>query len=286
MAPAMKQVLTVLPDDAGVALATVLARRLGLRESAAERAIRGGHVYLDNARSRDCARPVVLGQRIIVYPAPSGPSGQPSLAFAYEDHELVVVNKPPGLPSIAPRRGGPSVDGLLGERFGREVRLVHRLDADTSGLLLAARTAKAARLLSAALAAGGISRHYFVLVAALPTAHRFTVDAPLGRSRGLARVDHQTGKAARTDFEVLQAGPGGALLEARLSTGRMHQIRVHLASLGLPVLGDGSYGGAPAERLGLHAHRLCLSHPSYQRELELHAPLPESLRRLLAGFGC
>lgn len=219
------------------------------------------------------------------------------------DEAVLVVDKPPGL-VVHPGAGhdmGTMVQGLLA-RFpdlaavGEADRpgIVHRLDAGTSGLLVVARTDDAYRSLVEQLAARDVERRYLALVWGLVEAESGLVDAPIGRSASdpTRMAVATTGKPARTRYEVIArfTRPVDAtLVECRLETGRTHQIRVHLAAIRHPVVGDGRYGGQrssfPATRPFLHAHRLAFDHPVDGRRRVFESPLPadlEAMRELLA----
>jgi len=214
----------------------------------------------------------------------------------------VVVAKPAGL-VVHPGPGhahGTLVHGLL-ERFpeiatvGDPARpgIVHRLDRDTSGLLVVARTAEAYTGLVGALAARDVDRRYLALVAGELASPRGVVDAPIGRStRQRTRMAvREAGRPARTGYEVRAAWPaaGVSLLECRLETGRTHQIRVHLAAIGHPVVGDGAYGGRRLDdgpsRPFLHAFALGFAHPVDGRPLAFEDPLPGDLAAALDALG-
>ncbi len=163
---------------------------------------------------------------------------------------------------------------------------MHRLDRDTSGLLLVARTVEAYDALRAQMRARTITREYLALVEGRPPAREGTIDAPLGRDRRVRTrisTDSDEPKPAVTHFEVERALPHSTLLRVRLETGRTHQIRAHLLEIGHPVLGDPEYGkpGYGLERQFLHAERLALAHPVTGEPLEVHSPLPEDLRAAL-----
>ncbi len=223
------------------------------------------------------------------------------LVVAWEDDELLVVDKPAGR-VVHPAAGnwrGTLMNGLLHHRpaLARLPRagIVHRLDRDTSGLLVVAKTERAFASLSAQLAARSMGRRYLALAvgACRPSG---TIDAAIGRdpvSRvRMAVVAAERGKAARTHYERLALGQldgrDVSLLECRLESGRTHQIRVHLRSIGHPLVGDALYGGAPLggfARQALHAWRLALRHPVDGRSMQWRSPLPEDLRTLLAAAG-
>jgi 23S rRNA pseudouridine1911/1915/1917 synthase len=166
--------------------------------------------------------------------------------------------------------------------------IVHRLDVGTSGLLLVAKDDRTHIALVRMLAARQIRREYLALVRGSPAHDRFGVEAPLGRRRARVTLQRTAGVEAATDFEVLERLPGSTLVVARPRTGRTHQIRVHLASLGHPILGDRAYGGGgdDARLLGLsrpflHAWRLALRHPDTDEPLEVEDPLPDDLQEAL-----
>jgi 23S rRNA pseudouridine1911/1915/1917 synthase len=164
---------------------------------------------------------------------------------------------------------------------------VHRLDRDTSGLLVVARSEEAHRRLQAALAERRIEREYLALVEGLPPSRTGTIEAPIGRDprvRTRMAVGGAGAREARTHFTLERALPRTSLLSVRLDTGRTHQIRVHLQAIGHPVCGDPEYGTPGMlglERQFLHATRLALEHPVSGRPLELHSPLPEDLQAAL-----
>jgi 23S rRNA pseudouridine1911/1915/1917 synthase len=212
--------------------------------------------------------------------------------IAYEDEHLLVVDKGPGL-VVHPARGhregtlaqllGTSVAGGDPERAG----IVHRLDRDTSGLLMVSRSEEAHRLLQAALAQRLIEREYLALVQGRPPARSGTIDAPIGRDprvRTRMAVGGVHPREARTHFTLDRALEGSSLLRLRLETGRTHQIRVHLQAIGHPVCGDPEYGTPGLfglERQFLHATRLAFDHPLTGERVEVLSPLPADLARAL-----
>ena len=249
------------------------------------------------------SRRLVEGEEIEVEGEPeeeAPPVAEPvEFAVVHADDDLVVVVKPAGL-VVHPGAGhetGTLASGLL-HRFpeiaavGEPMRpgIVHRLDRDTSGLMVVARSPRAYDVLTTALAAREIERRYLALAWGRFDASRGTIDAPIGRSatRRTRMAVRETGKDARTGYEVLvqHDHPICALVECRLETGRTHQIRVHLAAIGHPIVGDGTYGGDrhPLQpgRPFLHAHALALRHPVTGRRLEFTDPLPPALAAVLA----
>jgi 23S rRNA pseudouridine1911/1915/1917 synthase len=212
------------------------------------------------------------------------------LRIAYEDEHLVVVDKPAGL-VVHPAPGhatGTLVHGLLAHDVagGDEERpgIVHRLDRDTSGLMVVARSEEAHARLQALVRAHELDRHYLALVVGRPRSRSGRIDAPIGRDRREPMrhsLDTDTPRAAVTHFEVRELFPRHTLLDVRLETGRTHQIRVHLAAIDLPVAGDPVYGRAHElglERQFLHAARLAFSHPFGGERVDVESPLPEDLQ--------
>jgi len=213
-------------------------------------------------------------------------------SIAYEDEHLLIVDKGPGL-VVHPARGHreETLSQLLGESAvggdPERAGIVHRLDRDTSGLLIVSRSEEAHRLLQAALSDRLIEREYLALVQGRPPARSGTIDAPIGRDarvRTRMAVGGLHPREARTHFTLDRALKSSSLLRLRLETGRTHQIRVHLQAIGHPVCGDPEYGTAGLfglERQFLHATRLSFDHPLKNERLEVVSPLPEDLARAL-----
>jgi 23S rRNA pseudouridine1911/1915/1917 synthase len=214
------------------------------------------------------------------------------LRIAYEDEHLLVVDKPAGVvvhPS-AGHRSGTLVHGLLAHAIsgGGEAErpgIVHRLDRDTSGLLVVARSDEAHRRLQRLLRKRGINRDYLALVRGRPRSQHGRIEAAIGRDRAdptRISLDTATPREAVTNFDVVELLPSHALLRVRLETGRTHQIRVHLAAIDLPVAGDPVYGvpgDLGLERQFLHSARLAFDHPSTGERVEAESPLPADLER-------
>jgi 23S rRNA pseudouridine1911/1915/1917 synthase len=214
------------------------------------------------------------------------------LQILYEDEHLLVVEKPAGI-VVHPARGhseGTLSQLLQGVAAGGDQQragIVHRLDRDTSGLLIVAKGERAHGLLQAQLAARKIKREYLALVEGLPASRTGTIEAPIGRDpreRTRMAIGGRAPRAAVTHFEIERQLRGCTLLRLKLETGRTHQIRVHLQAIGHPVCGDPQYGAAGLyglRRQFLHAARLELSHPITGAPIEVSSPLPDDLRLAL-----
>jgi len=287
--------LRVPAASAGERLDVFLAEHAGSR-AAAQKLIDGGHVRVDGEAKPK--RHVLRGGERLVVDAPeeaAEPDVPPArFAIAFEDEHLLVVDKPPGV-VVHPARGhrqGTLVQALAGRVAGGDdperPGVVHRLDRDTSGLLVLARSEPVHAALKAALREREITREYTALVEGRPPARRGTVDAPLGRDRRVrTRVSTDTDepREAVTHFEVVEALPADTLLTVRLETGRTHQIRAHLLAIGHPVAGDPEYGAAGRHGLRrqfLHAGRLAFPHPVTGAALDVRSPLPAELRDALS----
>lgn len=218
--------------------------------------------------------------------------------ITYRDDRLAVIDKPAGLVvHPAPGHRGATLVDVLGDLLGGgepgRPGIVHRLDRDTSGLMLVARDADAHRRLAAMIKARRVGREYLALVEGRPRSRSGTIDAPLGRDHRAPErraVRGRGARDARTHFTVLESLPADTLVEARLETGRTHQVRAHFAAIGHPVAGDPRYGHAGRhglERQFLHSARLRLAHPFTGEELvfesELPADLAEGLERARGG---
>ena len=286
-----------MPDEAaGTRLDRFLSGPLGSR-ARAQALIEAGRVTVDGTpRPKRHAVSCRRGDHGRC-PAPVTPlASDPAVHFAiaYEDDHLLVVDKPAGL-VVHPARGhrtGTLAQALAGRAAGGEdpyrAGIVHRLDRDTSGLLVVAKSDEVHRALKALLGARGLHREYLALVEGRPPARTGTIDAPIGRHRHdrvLMSIDTEEPREARTHFEIERLLPRATLLRVVLDTGRTHQIRVHLAAIDHPVCGDPQYGTAGAyglERQFLHAARLVL-HPSGHGEaVDVSSPLPEDLAAALA----
>lgn len=288
--------LRVPPDAAGTRLDRFLAElpEIGSR-AVAERLVRGGGVLVDG-RARSKSHKLEGGEELqFDAPAPR-PSGltptEMDLVVPYEDDHLLVVDKPAGI-VVHPSAGhheGTLVHGLLAldAEGGDEDRpgIVHRLDRETSGLLVVARSPEAHRRLQELVRHRDVTREYLALVVGRPRSRRGTIEAPIGRDRHDAlrhSLDTDSPRHAVTHFEIEEQLGEHTLLRVRLETGRTHQIRVHLAAIDLPVAGDPVYG-RPAlglERQFLHAARLAFQHPFTGERIDVTSPLPDDLAAAL-----
>jgi len=261
-----------------------------------QRLLESGHVRVDGDTAGVAARKLKLGQQVEVELVPTDESRafrpQPMpLQVLHEDEHLVVIDKPAGL-VVHPAPGhwqGTLLNGLLAHHADAALLpragIVHRLDKDTSGLMLVGKTLPAVTALVRMIAAREVHRRYLALAAAAPKASLpgapFTVDAPIGRDpvSRLRMAVLASGRPARTDFEPVATREGAVALRCTLHSGRTHQIRVHLASQGLPLVADALYGGRPAlglDRQALHAVELRLAHPISGRSLAFEgAPPPD-----------
>jgi 23S rRNA pseudouridine1911/1915/1917 synthase len=263
----------------------------------AERLLARGAVTVDGVIKPKNHR-LVGGEHVEVaddtlLPGGGQPEPEPlELRIAYEDEHLLVVDKPAGL-VVHPGAGhaqGTLVEslrnrGLTGGETGRP-GIVHRLDRDTSGLLVVALSQEGYEGLQALVRRRALEREYLAFVRGRPRSRRGRIEAPIGRDRRdptRRSLDTESPKDAITYFEVIELLPEHALLRVRLRTGRTHQIRVHLAAIGLPVAGDPVYG-APEPGLGrqfLHAARLAFPHPVSKKPVEATSPLPPDLAAAL-----
>jgi 23S rRNA pseudouridine1911/1915/1917 synthase len=286
--------LHVPAEAAGERLDVFLAGSAGTRTKA-QRLIDAGLVRVDGVPKPK--RHVLTGGELVTYTAPEAaplPDVAPAdFRIAYEDDHLLVVDKPAGV-VVHPARGhaqGTLVQALAGRVAGgpdpERPGVVHRLDRDTSGLMLLARDEATHAALQEALRARDITREYLALVEGRPPARRGTIDAPLGRDRRVrTKISSDTDDPhhAVTHFETERALADDTLLRVRLETGRTHQIRAHLLAIGHPVAGDPEYGKAGRHGLTrqfLHATRIAFVHPVSGEFMELEAPLPEDLVRAL-----
>ncbi|MGH6790891.1 MAG: RluA family pseudouridine synthase [Pseudolabrys sp.] len=323
MTVSQTETVAVAAEEAGERLDRVLAARIpALSRSRLKALILAGEVAIDGRTIRDPGQRVKSGDGVTVTlpePEPAKPEGETiPLKIVYEDDALIVIDKPAGL-VVHPAAGHASGtlvnaliahcgDSLSGIGGVKRPGIVHRLDKDTTGLMVIAKTDKAHRALSAQFAnkaEGVLKRGYLALVWGAPTRPKGTIDAPLDRHPRARdkRAVREDGRAAVTHWQVLErytgndGKPVANLLECRLDTGRTHQIRVHLAHIGHPIMGDATYAAGfktkashlalgardALEGLGrqaLHAYLLAIEHPITGKALEFRSELPEDFGRL------
>jgi 23S rRNA pseudouridine1911/1915/1917 synthase len=303
--------LTIAAEQAGLSLTALVAAQVG--PLAAQHILERGGVWLNRRRADDAARPLQSGDQVTIHTPPGGTYAEIAITQAdicYEGGGLLALNKQPGwyttpTPWDAVANIRAALTRFVRERDGPEayVHLVHQLDRDTSGVLLCTRDRALNGPLQEAFNAGAVAKEYLCICAGEPQATQFDIRSGHGRGRSglwrlyeLEEVGHtlpngSTVKAAHTSFSVLQRLGGAALLRATLHTGRTHQIRLHLAARGHPLLGDARYGGPPT--FGghvlpghlLHAASLALRHPLSAYPLEIRAPLPPTMAALLDAAG-
>jgi len=297
----------LVTDDVGERLDLLVSRRCDLSRTQAATLIATGNVHVNAKAERSSYRGEPDDRVVVTIPPPPGRdivAEAIPLSIAYEDDDMIVVDKAAGmvvhpapgnwsgtLVNALMAHGEPLAEGSAGaERAG----LVHRLDKDTSGLLIVAKTDVSHRLLSAALAARRVTRRYAAVTWGHLTSDAMTIEKPIARDpRDRTRMAIvPDGKVARTDFARLARFDSVDLLRAHLHTGRTHQIRVHLSSIGHPVVGDDTYGGGGGRRLAalppqrhfLHAAWLRFRHPISGVPIDLRSPLPDDLRRSIAAL--
>ncbi len=283
----------------------VLAKRVNaFSRSHLQALIALGHVDVDDRRAERSSQRVDAGQRVVVELVPTAQSqafrAEPmALSIVHEDDDVLVLDKPAGL-VVHPAPGhwsGTLMNGLLAHHAGAfdlpRAGIVHRLDKDTSGLMVVAKNLVAMTALVRAMAAREVAREYVAIAHGAPAMTEFTVDAPIGRDpvsriRMALRAD---GKPARTDVECVASADEFSALRCRLHTGRTHQIRVHLASRGMPLVSDCLYGGSPAlgmSRQALHAVQLAFAHPRGMQPLDFTSQPPQDFdaawRRVATGY--
>jgi len=303
MSDAVRQFI-VAPDDDGVRLDRWFKRHLPqVGFATVSRWARTGQIRVDGKRA-DPADRLTAGQKLRVPPggdAPGKDGARPRRELTEDqidkaeamvltqDRAAIVLNKPPGLATQGGSGTREHVDGLL-DAFaadGPRPRLVHRLDKDTSGVLLIARTPGSAAFFSKRFATRSARKIYWALVVGVPSLDEGLIDLPLAKQPGTGgekmMVDHsEHGQPSRSRYRVLdRAGNRAAWVELQPLTGRTHQLRVHMAAIGHPIVGDGKYGGPDAflsgsisRKMHLHARRLIIDHPDGS-PLDVTAPLPE-----------
>lgn len=298
--------MIVLPEGAGQRLDKYLAESSpGLTRSRIQKLIEQGRVRINGEPARSASRKLKEGDEVEVSMPPPEPPGKAEaeeipLGVVYEDGDVVVVNKPAGMvthPS-AGHSSGTLVNALLAhckdlsgvggvERPG----IVHRLDKDTSGLIIAAKNDKAHLSLSAQLKDRTLSRTYVAVVKGTPKKAEGVIKARVGRHpahRKKMAVLKDGGRLAVSHYRVAQKLAGASVVEVSLETGRTHQVRVHMQSLGHPVIGDTLYsrgGKYPIKRQALHAWKLMFKHPRTGEVIKLAAPIPADMEKLIRALG-
>jgi len=297
--------VVVAADQAGTRLDRLVHEAVpGLSRAEAQRLVDEGLVTVDGSPRARSLR-VQRGMAIRIErpePAPATPvRAAPELAprILHEDPHLVVVDKPAGLTThAAPGAPGASLAshlaalGLAGGGEADRPGIVHRLDRDTSGVLVVARDAGTLKRLQRLMRRRGIEREYVALVHGRPPSRTGRIEAPIGRdpaNRTRRAIDGVGARPAVTHFALEEALPEHSLLAVRLETGRTHQIRVHLAAIGHPVVGDPVYGAASSDdhglgRQALHARRIAFDHPVTGARIDVEAPLPGDLAELLGDL--
>jgi 23S rRNA pseudouridine1911/1915/1917 synthase len=314
------QQFTVAPDQAGQRLDVFLSAALpAFSRATLQRAIDAGHVRVDDAVSKPSLRlrsgSIVIVQQIDV-PREGPLPQQIPLSILHEDNAIIVVDKPAGM-IVHPAKGHweGTLASALAHHFGTlssrggQTRpgIVHRLDRDTSGVIVVAKNDQVHDALAAQFKSREVEKEYLAIVAGVPDRDRDVIDEPIGdhptqREKKAIRREDASARPAVTAYEVLERFAGYAFLRVRPQTGRTHQIRIHLAHAGFPVLCDRLYGGRARlhecelvpqrgtehdpdrsllERQALHAHLLTLTHPATGQRLTFEAPLPADMLRTL-----
>ena len=315
---------TVGPDDSGIRLDRWFKRHLPqIGFATVSRWARTGQIRVDGKRARPEDR-LVTGQTLRVPPGGADPRKAPrrrelkpeeiaraSAMVIAETPSAIVFNKEPGLATQGGSKTHTHVDGLLDafvdgeDPDAQRPRLVHRLDKDTSGVLLVAKTPGAAASYSKRFSGRSAKKIYWALVVGVPDVREGTIDAPLAKQPGSGGekmwVDEEGGQPAKTRYRVVEtAGKRAAWVELQPLTGRTHQLRVHLAAIGHPIVGDGKYGGqdafltgAVSRKMHLHARRLIIAEPGRNTDgkgggggtLDVTAPLPEHFAATMDALG-
>lgn len=305
--------LRVLKDDDGQRLDRWLKKHVPeIPYGLAQKIIRKGQIRVDGKRAKPDMR-LCEGQDIRIPPVKDKPKPQKAVLSSqdaefirslviYDDGDVLAINKPQGLAVQGGTKTARHVDGMLEalkDKEGVKPRLVHRLDKDTSGILLLARSAQVAKVLGQEFKKRDIKKIYWAIVTPTPEMHEGTIKAPLLKGGGPQKekmlVNDKDGKVAITDYTVLDhAAESAAFVAFWPRTGRTHQIRAHAALMDCPVLGDGKYGGKQAaieglehsKKMHLHAQRIICAHPVKKTMIDIQAPLPDELAKTwkLLGF--
>lgn len=306
------QNVTVSADDDGQRLDRWLKKRFpDIPFGLTQKLIRQGQLRIDGKRAKADTK-LKEGQKIRLPPVREKVRGEKpklgdkAIAFMkslviYDDGDVIAINKPYGLATQGGTNTHHHVDGMLDalkNKQGIKPRLVHRLDRETSGVLLLARSAKVAKTLGENFKGRDIKKIYWAVVAPVPEQMEGTIRAPIGKGEGKNKermiIDEENGKKSYTDYVVLeQTGTDAAFVAFWPRTGRTHQIRVHAEVMGCPIVGDEKYGDehenikglALSDRLHLHARRVILPHPTKKGRLDITAPLPDDLHKSWKTLG-
>lgn len=290
----------VLVSEDGLMIKEIIYGRLGLSRGLLRRMKSGGGVFLNDLPAYITQR-VKVGDKLRIEFADSNTNLEPeqiSLSILYEDEFLLVINKPPHL-AVYPTRSYPTntLANALAyhwqqQNLKRKVRLLHRLDRDTSGAIIVAKEPYSYQVLAQQLRTRQLRRIYLAIVAGSLDKRDGIINQPIGRSineddHALKRVVSVDGKEAITKYRVLQEFQGFSLVQLELLTGRTHQIRVHLDWLGHPIIGDNMYYCQSnfIDRQALHAWLVAFVHPHSGKKLEIEAPLPKDMLQLIKHRG-
>lgn len=274
----------------------ILRQALGVSRTSLRRAKKQNAILLDGEPVHSNVR-VSPGQRLEMVMVAEESRVTPQkldLDVLYEDRDLLAVHKPPGMlvHPLTTQSGGTLANGVLYHWLQQGIvdrfRPVHRLDRDTSGLVLVARNSYAHQQLARQMSRGLLTRQYLAVAEGWFEQNQGTIRAPIAREEGgmIKRVVSPRGKLAVTHFEVLHRFVGGSLVRVELETGRTHQVRVHMAHLGHPLFGDSLYGGntSKIKRQALHCRYLAFQHPVTGVLLELTCPVPKDMQDLITTF--
>lgn len=309
-----KQIFTITADDHAIRLDKWFYRHFpDIGRSMVARWARTGQIRLDGKRI-SVGDPVHKGQKLRLPPASVRPDknqkrpvrelSEEDQAYAeflviHKDRAAIVVNKPPGLASQGGTKTHRHLDGLLdGLCFGNSTKpkLVHRLDKDTSGVILLGRTSGSAAFFAKKFSSRNVEKVYWALVKGVPEIYEGMIDLPLAKQPGSGgekmHVDHDNGQTAKTHYQLIErAGNSASWLALKPITGRTHQLRAHLAAIGHPIIGDGKYGGQDAyltgnvsRKMHLHSRALNIAHPDGDR-LQVLAELPEHFAETMGHLG-
>ena len=260
--------------------------------------LKAGLVQVNDKIERSGGAKLDKGDRIEIYSHPAGSRvlfpthmGEPPMEILYSDHELLAVDKPHGLLSVAsPRERNFTAIRLMRDWLSQlsiesseNLHAAHRLDREASGVLLMARSSQVKKLLAASWHT--FEKTYLAVTDGVPYEPEGTIDVPLWEDKGLfVRTDERgDGLPAVTHYRTLKSSAGRALIEVKLGTGRKHQIRVHLAHIGCPIVGDLRYGKSKAKRLALHASSLKITHPTTGKEVFIQAATPKFFTNRMKG---